>query len=248
MDSKKSIIFGIPVDKLTMQQSIDEVEKAIAENRQIHHTVINAGKVVAMQKDPLLRDSVLAAQMINADGQAIVWAARLLGKPVPERVAGIDLMLNLVADAHIKGRKIYLFGAKDEVVNEVVRQFGEQYSTELIAGYRNGYYEASEERAIAAAIGDSGAHMLFVAMTSPKKEIFLDQFKDELSHVNFIMGVGGSFDVVAGKVKRAPVWMQNVGLEWAYRFLQEPGRMWKRYLVGNTKFIMLTLGELIRRR
>ena len=90
--------------------------------------------------------------------------------------------------------------------------------------------------------------MLFVAIISPKKEIFLNRYKTQLQNVNFIMGVGGSFDVIARKVKRAPIWMQNLGLEWFYRFLQEPKRMWKRYLIGNTKFSILVLKEFFRKK
>ncbi len=115
------------------------------------------------------------------------------------------------------------------------------YSNGIVAGYRNGYFKKSEERAIAQQIADSGAQILFVAITSPLKENFLYENRDLLKSVNFTMGVGGSFDVVAGLVKRAPVWMQQSGLEWAYRVYQEPKRMFKRYMVGNWKFMMLVM-------
>ena len=104
-----------------------------------------------------------------------------------------------------------------------------------------------DELKIAQSISESGANILFVAISSPKKEIFLSKYKKQLSNVNFIMGVGGSFDVIAVKVKRAPIWMKNLGLEWMYRVKQEPKRMWKRYLVGNTKFIFLVLREFFRK-
>ena len=133
------------------------------------------------------------------------------------------------------------FGATEEVVTKLVNIYKEKYSELIVADQRNGYYDKSQEENIANKIADSGADILFVAITSPKKEIFLNKYKKQLQNVKFIMGVGGSFDVISGKVKRAPIWMQNFGLEWFYRFLQEPGRMWKRYLVGNLKFIYLVI-------
>jgi N-acetylglucosaminyldiphosphoundecaprenol N-acetyl-beta-D-mannosaminyltransferase len=196
-----------------------------------------------MQTDKELEKSVIDADIINADGQAIVWAANLLGYKLPERVSGIDLMEELVKRSFKNGYKCFFFGATEEVVTKLVNIYAMQYSEDIIAGYRNGYFDKEEEEGIALQITESGANILFVAITSPKKEIFLNTYKKQLQNVNFIMGVGGSFDVIAGKVRRAPLWMQNIGLEWFYRFLQEPKRMWKRYLVGNTKFIYLVLKE-----
>jgi N-acetylglucosaminyldiphosphoundecaprenol N-acetyl-beta-D-mannosaminyltransferase len=226
-----------------MQETLALVQEKIQTGEQVHHVVVNAGKVVAMQKDTELRHSVNQSDIINADGQAVVWASRFLQKPLKERVAGIDLMSSLIEMAHNNNYKIYLFGAKEEVVKNVVEKYSEIYSPTIIAGYRNGYFSPSEEKEIALQIADSGTQMLFVAISSPIKENFLFKYRDILKNVNLIMGVGGSFDVVAGKTKRAPTWMQNAGLEWFYRFAQEPRRMWKRYLVGNSKFIYLVLKE-----
>lgn len=226
-----------------MQETLALVQEKIKAGEQLHHVVVNAGKVVSMQKDSELRQSVNHSDIINADGQAVVWASRFLGKPLKERVAGIDLMANLVEMAHKNNYKIFLFGAKEDVVKTVVEKYSEIYSPNIIAGYRNGYFSPSEEKEIAQQIADSGTQMLFVAISSPIKENFLFNYRDILKNVNLIMGVGGSFDVVAGKTKRAPTWMQKAGLEWFYRFAQEPRRMWKRYLVGNSKFIYLVLRE-----
>jgi len=239
MNNRVSIL-NCPIDKLTMLQTIQLVENAILSKQQVQHVVVNAGKLVSMQKDEQLKKSVIESDIINADGQSVVWASRFLGKPLPERVAGIDLMINLVELAAKNNYKIFLLGAKEEIVAKVAKKYSEQYSSAIIAGYRNGYYKPEEEMMIAQQIADSKADMLFVAITSPKKEIFLNKFK-EIIKTPFIMGVGGSFDVIAGFTKRAPLWMQNIGLEWFYRLIQEPRRMWKRYLVGNTKFIWLVL-------
>ncbi|MDR1583165.1 MAG: WecB/TagA/CpsF family glycosyltransferase [Prevotellaceae bacterium] len=241
MQQLPSIDFlSIPVASVTMQQTIQAIDRCIQSDGHIQHVVINAGKVVAMQKDKKLYDSVVNCDLINADGQSVVWAAQFLGKYLPERVAGIDLMENLVALAHRKGYKCFFFGAKEDVVRRVIAIYAEKYSPKIIAGYRNGYYTHNEEETIARQIGESGANILFVAISSPKKEIFVNTYYKEILHkVNFIMGVGGSFDVIAGITKRAPRWMQKTGLEWFFRFIQEPGRMWRRYLIGNYQFIRL---------
>ena len=237
-------LFNIPIAKLGMLDTLLAVEEAIDNDQQLHHCVVNAGKIVAMESNEQLRESVLGADLINADGMAVVWASHMLGKSLPERVAGIDIMENIVELSHENGYKCFFLGAKPEVVEEVVQRYTHKYSASVVAGYHHGYFGREDDEKIAQMISDSGAHILFVAMTSPLKEIFLDAHKHHLRRVNMIMGVGGSFDVVAGKVNRAPVWMQNLGLEWFYRFIQEPKRMWKRYLVGNSKFILLTFKSM----
>ena len=226
-----------------MNETLNIVHKAINDNKQIHHVVVNAGKIVLMQNDLELRKSVNESDIINADGQAVVWASKILGKPLKERVSGIDLMEQLVATSQDKKHKIFFFGAKEEVVKKVVDLYSKKYSKDIIAGYRNGYFKKEDEIQIAQEISKSNANILFVAISSPTKEIFLYQNRELLKNINFIMGVGGSFDVVSGLVKRAPIWMQKAGLEWFYRFAQEPKRMWKRYLIGNSKFIWLVFKE-----
>jgi N-acetylglucosaminyldiphosphoundecaprenol N-acetyl-beta-D-mannosaminyltransferase len=239
-------LFNTRIDNLSMQETLDRVEQAIAQEIQLHHVVVNAGKLVDMQSDMELRESVNSSDIINADGQAVVWASRLLGKPLKERVAGIDLMERLVAMAAEKGYKIYFLGATPEIVDKVVKVYSGLYGPEIMAGFRDGYFSEKQAPEIAEEIAQTGANILFVAISSPKKEIFLAKYKKVLRPVNLIMGVGGSFDVIAGKVKRAPVWMQRSGMEWFYRFIQEPRRMWRRYLVGNASFIGMVLQEKFR--
>ncbi len=247
MSDKKINIFNIPIDCISMQKTLDIIEEAIKNKKQIHHVAVNAYKIVLMQKDKELHNSVVNCDLINADGQSVVWASKILGKPLPERVTGIDLMNNLVKLSFQNHYKIYFFGAKEEIVSKVVMQYSQNYSSEIIAGYRNGYYEESEKEIIAKNIAESKADILFVAINSPKKEKFLDKYKHTIK-IPFIMGVGGSFDVVAGFTKRAPYWMQKTGLEWLYRFIQEPKRMWKRYLIGNFQFVFLVARELIKNK
>jgi N-acetylglucosaminyldiphosphoundecaprenol N-acetyl-beta-D-mannosaminyltransferase len=238
-------ICNIPVDALTMQQTINIIERSIKEKRSIHHVAINAVKVANAQTDELLKDSIINSDIINADGQGIIWASRLLNKPLPERVAGIDLMEELVKLAAEKKYRIFFLGAKEEIVRTVVNIYTNKYGKDIIAGYRNGYFKKEEDLIIAKEISDLKANILFVAMTSPKKEIFLNTYKT-IINTPFIMGVGGSFDVVSGFIKRAPKWMQDLGFEWFFRILQEPRRMWKRYLIGNSIFIYLVLKEKVK--
>jgi N-acetylglucosaminyldiphosphoundecaprenol N-acetyl-beta-D-mannosaminyltransferase len=243
----KTDILGISLDSLTMQETIDLIDKSIKENICIRQVSINAGKMVSIQKDKELYNSVVSCDIINADGQSIVWASRFLGKYLPCRVAGCDLMQELVKLAYENKYKCFFFGATEIVIKKVVDHYNHLFGPEIIAGYRNGYFSKTEEPFIAKQIVDSGAQLLFVGIVSPTKENFLYDHNDILKKVNYTMGVGGSFDIVAGVTKRAPKWMRNMGLEWFYRFLQEPRRMWRRYLVGNSKFIYLVIREKFRR-
>ena len=239
MPNNRYPILNTYVNAISMEETITEVERIIADGKPTQHVVINASKVNLMKEDSALREIVNKCPLINADGASIIWAAKQLDVPVTERVAGIDLFLNLVKLAAEKGYKIYLFGAKEEVVQKVKRIFEAQYPTLKIVGTRNGYFTEADEPEIVKNMASSGADMLFVAFSSPKKEFWVNK---HLNHLNipFVMGVGGSFDVVAGVTDRAPKWMQDHGLEWFYRFIQEPRRMWKRYVVGNAQFIAYT--------
>ncbi|QBJ62644.1 WecB/TagA/CpsF family glycosyltransferase [Pseudoalteromonas sp. DL-6] len=228
-----------PMDIATMQETVSFIESRIEQKQFLQHVVVNVAKIVNMQKDPVLAESVKACEVINIDGMGVVFGARFLGHHVPERVAGVDLFHELLAMSAKRDFPVFLLGATEEVVSKTVEVVKAQNPSLNIAGYNDGYFWDDEE-AIVTKIHESGAKLLFVAITSPKKENFINKWQDKLG-VDFVMGVGGTFDVVAGKVKRAPKWMQKAGLEWLYRVLQEPGRMWKRYLVTNSKFALLLL-------
>jgi N-acetylglucosaminyldiphosphoundecaprenol N-acetyl-beta-D-mannosaminyltransferase len=234
----RTTVLGLPVDLLTMEQTLDEVERFIDDGGVHQHVVVNAAKIVEANRSPELAADIAACDLVNADGMAVVWAARILGHTAPERVAGIDLMLRLCERAAERGWPVYLLGARDEVVRQVASELTQRWPTLRIAGSRHGYWSGEEEAGVVADIRGSGAKILFVAIPSPAKEHFLARHKAEMN-VPFVMGVGGSFDVIAGRVSRAPEWMQRAGLEWLHRLIQEPRRMFKRYLVGNTRFLIL---------
>ena len=239
-------IFNTYVDALSMTETIEKVEAIIQAQRPVQHVVINASKINLMQKDRRLTEIVNSCPIINADGASILWAAKILKIPVRERVTGIDLFLNLVSKADEKGYKIFLFGAKEEVVQKVKDIFEKKYKNLQIVGIRNGYFSSGQEMEIAEQIRRAKPDMLFVACSSPKKEYWINKYLEKME-VPFVMGVGGSFDVVAGITDRAPGWMQRHGLEWFYRFIQEPKRMWKRYIVGNFKFVILTIKARLKK-
>jgi N-acetylglucosaminyldiphosphoundecaprenol N-acetyl-beta-D-mannosaminyltransferase len=236
----RSRFLGLPLDVLTAEETVRQVESLIDGGGVHQHVVLNASKVVQAQHDEELRSAIEACDIVNADGMSVVWAGRLLGIPVPERVAGIDLMERLLERAASRGWPVYFLGAQQAVVERVVEFETQRYADLRVAGYRNGYWTEAEEGSVVAEIAAASPVLLFVAMPSPKKEQFLVKHRDVIK-APFVMGVGGSFDVVAGVTRRAPVWMQRSGLEWAFRLKEEPRRMTKRYLVGNSKFIALVV-------
>ena len=240
-----SDVLGIPIHALTMQQTLDLIDEVIQLRSRLRIGVVNAAKMVNMRWDQDLRNDVLSSDLILADGMAVVWAARLLGYQLPERVAGIDLMLGMLERGRRKRHRVYCLGATEEVLQKVVQRIGLEYPEVLVVGSQHGYFSAQDEEKVAGDIIAARPDILFVAMTSPKKEQFLARWSDKLG-VPVCHGVGGSFDVFAGKVERAPEVWQRLGLEWLYRVKQEPRRLWKRYLVTNTVFCSLVLKEFVR--
>ncbi len=239
-------LFGAPVTVLDMEGTVALCERLIEERRPVQHVALNAAKVVMMRDDDDLRAIISGCDIVSADGQSVVWAGRALGIPVPERVAGIDLMERLLGVCEKRGWGVYLLGATPEVLERFIGVLKAKYPHLIIAGSRDGYFDKAEYEQVAAEVARSGARVLFMATPSPMKEYFLATNLDRMGSV-FAMGVGGSFDVWAGETTRAPVWMQRAGLEWCFRLVQEPRRMWRRYLVGNVRFAMLVLSEMIRR-
>lgn len=238
-------VLGCLVDNLTMEETVERIASMIASGRPHQHVVVNADKIVKANADPKIRKIVNECDLVNADGMPVLWAASVLRRPLKERVTGIDLFERLVMEAVSRGWKLYFLGAKEAVVSAVVAQFKRQYPSVTVVGWRNGYWTPSEENAVVREISDARPDVLFVAISSPMKEEFLKRYQSEMK-VPFAMGVGGSFDVVAGLTKRAPQWMRVTGLEWFYRFLQEPRRMFRRYFIEDMYFFWLLFRELLR--
>ncbi len=237
-------LFDIPVKAMTMEQTLDLIDGVIKSRESLQIGVINAAKVVNMDKDPELHEAVLSSDIILADGAAVVWASKLLGSPLPERVAGIDLMFGMFERGNERGYRVFCLGATEEISRTVEENLASDYPELILAGRHHGYYTEDEAQAVADQVKASKADILLVAMTSPKKERFLAKWM-EYMEVPVCHGVGGSFDVYAGKVERAPDRWQKLGLEWLYRVKQEPGRLWKRYLFTNLGFIWMLLKSLV---
>jgi N-acetylglucosaminyldiphosphoundecaprenol N-acetyl-beta-D-mannosaminyltransferase len=240
-------VMGCPITKLSLNDFVDVAEEFIASRTPHYVAVVNAAKIVKMRSDRELEQSVLSADLIGADGVSLVWASRLLGNALPGRVNGTDLMDRLLERANEKGYGIFFFGAKEEVLQAVLAKVRFRYPGARIAGSRNGYFTKAEELVIAQQIRESRADILFIAFGTPKKELWVKQYLSVMG-VPLVHGVGGSFDVLAGGIPRAPIWMQKYGLEWLFRLLQEPSRMWRRYLTTNTLFILLFFKEWLRCR
>lgn len=243
--SERQSLFGVGLDPLTMDETVQRCLDAVRDGRQLEIGVVNAAKLVNMRRDPRLAQAVAGCDLVLADGQAVVWAGRVLRAPLPERVAGIDLFLRLLAEAESAGMSVYFLGARQDVLERMLRRVADRFPRLKVAGSRNGYFDDSQQEAVADTIARSGAQMLFLGMTSPKKEIFTAAYGARTG-ARVVHGVGGSFDILAGVTKRAPASWQRWGLEWLYRAAQEPRRLGRRYLTTNAAFVLMTAREFIR--
>ena len=235
-------VTGIEVDNLSEEEAVAAVAQLVEAGGPHYLCVVNAAKAVAAGRDTRLRDVLGKAALVTADGMSVVWAARWLGRPLKGRVTGIDLFERLVAEAAARGWSVFFFGAREESVRGVTERFGREHQSLRVAGWRNGYFDAAESPAVADQIRRSNADLLFVAMGSPAQEYWIAE-NLERTGVRFAMGVGGSFDHLSGRKPRAPLWMQRRGLEWLFRFLSEPRRLWRRYLIGNAQFLRLVMRQ-----
>ena len=244
-EAKRQQLFGLSVDATTLDEALVRCEAAIRTRSRMLVGVVNAAKLVNLRKDANLRASLLACDMILADGQSVIWASKILSRPLPERVAGIDLFEGLLDLADQKHYSVYLLGATPKVVAALAETIRLRFPEAVIAGWRDGYFAEEEAESVADEITAAQPDMLFLGMVSPKKEIFLGRFGAGLG-VPVLHGVGGSFDVMAGVTQRAPKSWQRLGMEWAYRLKQEPRRLWRRYLRTNTRFIVQVIIERFR--
>jgi N-acetylglucosaminyldiphosphoundecaprenol N-acetyl-beta-D-mannosaminyltransferase len=235
---------GIPITNLSEDEAVALIDSLVSKGGPHYGAVVNAAKIVGANRDEHLKRVLLEADLVTADGMSVVWASHLFGRALRERVTGIDLFERLVEHAAHRGLSLYFLGARDESVRQTVDLLAIRYPKLRVAGYRNGYFETSESGSVADAIKLSNADMLFVAMGSPAQEYWIASNLVRTG-VRFALGVGGSFDHVSGRVARAPRWMQRIGLEWLHRLIHEPRRLWKRYLLGNLRFMWLVAKQFV---
>jgi biofilm PGA synthesis N-glycosyltransferase PgaC len=241
-------LLGLSFDTVTMDTAVARCLE-MCRGPRASHTVItaNASHLCMMRRDPELALACRAGHLTVADGMSVVWALRASGQRALERVAGVDLMVRLLAAAETNGLRVYFLGARREVVAALVERSRARHPGLEIAGFRDGYFGAEDHLRIVEEIRASGAHMLFVGMPSPFKETWCERYRQRLQ-VPVIVGVGGSFDVLAGFIKRAPRWVQSMGMEWFWRLMMEPRKLWKRYLTTNSEFIWHAGREIVARR
>lgn len=241
-NNKRIELLNTTIDVLGVHETISLVEKYVKQKEPLHLMGVNADKINELNENERLKQIVNSCGIINADGASVIQASKYLGKPLPERVAGIDLMESLVRLSSKKGYSVYLLGAKQEVVEKTVEVLQKKYPKLNIVGIHNGYFKEVDWPMIVAELKEKNPSFVFVGITSPLKE-YLIEYLQENGCNSVFMGVGGSFDVISGNIPRAPKWMQKSGLEWLFRVIQEPKRLFKRYFVGNWKFIKAVRDE-----
>jgi N-acetylglucosaminyldiphosphoundecaprenol N-acetyl-beta-D-mannosaminyltransferase len=244
---KEIRIFNIKVNPLLKKEFIQIIDSHLKEGKQIIQNGVNAASVNELTTNNQLLESYNNSSLVNIDGMSMVWALRFLGHSVPERVACPDLAIDILKLAEKRNFSIFLLGADETTLSLSVNNIRKSFPKLNISGYRNGYFQSKDEYLVIKMINKANPDILFLGMPSPKKELFVEKYKNQLQ-VKYFLGVGGFFDILAGKIKRAPLWMQKGGMEWIYRFAQEPKRMWYRYMIGNIKFIKLVIKEKYKSR
>ncbi|WP_458370029.1 WecB/TagA/CpsF family glycosyltransferase [Pseudomonas fluorescens] len=246
-NSTKSInAFGVNISTLDMKGTVEYLFSESHTSHPIVREDMNAFKACLKYKSADVHTALNEADIINADGMSIVYAMRFLQGIKLPRVTGCDLLSELIKESHSRRKKIFLLGANEEVVSKLALEITNTFPENIVAGYRNGYFTKNEWPEIIEIIAASEAELVFIGTPSPQKEEFVNYAKKNIHRKIILMGVGGSFDVLSGKTKRAPLWMQNSGLEWFFRLTQEPGRMWRRYLTTNSNFIWLVIKEKLK--
>ena len=239
---------GCPLDAYTFQEAVDEIARRIREKAGttlVHF--LNVAKIVKARSSPEIREILWDGDLVLADGKPLLFFGRRLGLLVPERIPGIDLMQALLDLSNRAGFRVYLLGAKPEVLESCRKKLAQRFPSLDVAGLRNGYFKPEETGAIVEEINRARPDILFLGMGTPQKERFAFENRGKLK-VPIVQGVGGTFDVIAGIARRAPRWMQELGLEWLFRVLQEPRRLLWRYFSTNVLFLALFLRAWLRLR
>lgn len=223
-DNERIEILGVPVDFIDRDRAVEKFERSFPEPGVTMIVTPNSEIVQRASKEPELCSLIGKADIIIPDGIGLVYASKIIGRPLKERVTGIDFLETIVAYLEKNGKSIYFFGSKPGVAEKAAENIRKKYPQLKVAGCHDGYFKPEEEAGIVGEINDSGADFLCVALGAPKQEKFIYDHRDEL-RVHGAIGVGGSLDVWAGTLKRAPEFYQKHGLEWLYRLIQEPTRI-----------------------
>lgn len=217
-------IMGIVLDKVDYEGALKKIENFLESDSLKVIVTPNAEIIMAAQTNEKLRRAVNSADIRFPDGIGVVLASRIIGKPLYGRTAGYDLMERILDMAAQRNLSVFLLGGRPKVAEEAATNIKLKFPGIAIASTHHGYFDDNEEKAIVEKINSSGADILLVAMGAPKQEFFMLKNRGRLQ-CSIAMGVGGSLDVLAGRVQRAPVFMQKAGLEWLYRLVTQPARM-----------------------
>ena len=239
-------IFDIKLHPLRRSEFISIIRSKLKIGDQMTQFGVNSATVNDIAGNEEYRRAINNADLLNIDGMSVVWALRCLGYKVPERVATPDLADDILSMAEKEGFTVFLLGAKEDILLQCQNSLGVTMPNLKIAGYQHGYFDPGIVDVIVDRINEAKPDILLIGMSSPKKELFSEKYRHHLK-ANYILGVGGYFDILAGYTRRAPRWMQNIGMEWFFRFIQEPRRMWRRYLIGIFQFLWLVLKEKFSR-
>ena len=241
---------GVKIDNFTMQEAINKIEGMIKEEKSSYIVTPNAAHIVLLQKDEEFRKAYESASLVLADGMPLIWVSKFLGVPLKQKISGSDLLPKLCEVAAEKGFRVFLLGGRSGAALKSAEALKKNYSTLQIVGIYSPPFgfekDKTENDKITKMIISSKTDILFIGLGAPKQEKWIYTHYKELN-IPVSIGVGVTFEFIAGIVKRAPKWMQKIGLEWFFRLLQEPKRLWKRYLIGNTIFILLVLKELFKK-
>lgn len=230
-------LFKISMANLSMQEAVTEIEQAVDSHKVSTVAFVNPDCLNKTFSDPDYLQILQNCDRVYPDGIGITIAGKILGTPLRENVNGTDMLPFLCAMAAKRDFPLFLFGAKPGVAELMARNLTQKYQVQ-IAGVQHGYFDpATDSPAIVAAINASGAKLVLVALGAPAQEKWIAAYQSQI-RTGVLLGVGGLFDFYSGQTKRAPRWLRELGLEWSYRILQEPGRMWKRYVIGNPLFLL----------
>lgn len=242
---RKASILGCQIDLLNVNQALEEIRNLLHNKKTFAHIItVNAEIIYEANKNPKLKEMINGAHMVTPDGIGVVWAAKQFGYHPYGRVTGIELLEEVCNVGAKEGWRVFFFGAAPGIAEKAALNLADKYPGLQVAGTINGYFTPEETADIVASIKESKADILFVGLGAPRQEYWINEHKEQLQ-VPVCIGVGGSFDVIAGLKKRAPSWMIKFNLEWLYRLISEPSRI-KRQL-ALPKFVLLVLKEKFRR-
>jgi len=245
MENKENEIlelFGLNFNNLSFNEALDKITFLIDLNKKIVIFTANVAHITKINEDPNIRNIYCKADLILNDSQVLYFSSRMLGKPIKVKISGSDLLPALCKVASLKGYHIFFLGGDNNASYYAAEKLKQTYKSVQIVGtlsppfgFENDTYEVDK---IIKEINKVKPQILFIGLGSPKQEVFINKYRDRLN-VNLIIGIGASFEFTSNIIKRAPKWIQNFALEWLYRLIKEPKRLWKRYLFSNSLFILL---------